>query len=257
MMTFDLGKVRSGLAAHTVWVLALTFVLSSFTTSFAAVVNIDINNGVTPTFVGVGAAPDVGTTWNAVNNPATTIGNSFSSGSLVNSTGGASSITFSAFVAEASTSWGGGGDLFNDGIRAFNGNSASFTIGGLNASEIHDIYLYSAAGSGTGTAASFTITGFGTQNVSGSAGGPGFALGDNYVVFGGITGVTSLSGTYTNFASVSVHGVFNGLQIESQAQAVPEPNTYALGLSGLTALCLLAWRRKQRSFRIRDFSVTQ
>lgn len=210
--------------------LAATFLLASLSTSIAAVVNIDINNGGTATFSGVGAAPDLGTTWNSVNNPATGQGGTFSSGPLVDSTGTLTTITFSAGVAEASTSWGGGGDLFNDGIRAFNGNSASFTIGGLNSGLTYNIYLYSSNGSGTGEGAAFTITGFGTQNVSGNAGGPGYVLGDNYVVFTGITGVTSLTGTYSNFTNP--HGPFNGLQVES----IPEPSAALLGGLGLLAL---------------------
>lgn len=210
--------------------LATALLLASLSTSIAAVVNIDINNGGTATYSGVGAAPDLGTTWNSVNNPATGQGGTFSSGALVDSFGGASTITFSAGVAEGSSSWGGGGDLFNDGIRAFNGNSASFTVGGLDSGLTYNIYLYSSNGSGTGEGAAFTITGFGTQNVSGSAGGPGFVLGDNYVVFSGITGVTSLSGSYTNFTNP--HGPFNGLQVE----AIPEPSAALLGGLGLLAL---------------------
>lgn len=210
--------------------LATTLLLASLSTSFAAVVNIDINNGGSATYSGVGAAPDLGTTWNSVNNPATGQGGTFSSGPLVDSFGGSTTITFSAGVAEASAGWGGGGDLFNDGIRAFNGNSASFTVGGLNSSLTYNIYLYSSNGSGTGEGAAFTITGFGTQNVSGNAGGPGYVLGDNYVVFSGITGVTSLSGNYTNFTNP--HGPFNGLQVE----AIPEPSAALLGGLGLLAL---------------------
>jgi MYXO-CTERM domain-containing protein len=244
MTTIHSLQVRNVAAAQTILMVAVTFVWSSVTTSYAAVVNIDINAGSTPTFSGLGAAPDAGTIWNPVNNPATGKGNSFSSGPLVTSTGGASSITFSAGVAEASTDWTTDGDLFRDGVRAFFGNSASFTISGLVASEIHNIYLYSAAGSFTGNGASFTITGYGTQIASGTTGGPAYVLDDNYVLFSGITGVTSLSGTYTN--SATDHGAFNGLQIESQSQAVPEPSTYALGLLGLAGLGLLTWRSKRR-----------
>lgn len=215
--------------------LAATVLLASLTTGFATVVNIDINNGGSATFSGVGAAPDLGTTWNSVNSSATGQGGTFSSGPLVDSNGDASTITFSAGVAEASATWSGGGDLFNDGIRAFNGNSASFTVGGLNSALTYNIYLYSSNGGGTGEGAAFTITGFGTQNVSGNAGEPGYVLGDNYVVFSGITGVTSLSGNYTNFTNP--HGPFNGLQVE----AIPEPSAALLG--GLGVLALLRRRR--------------
>lgn len=205
-------------------------------TGFAAVVNIDINNGSSTTFVGVGAAPDLGTTWNSVNNPATGQGNTFSSGPLVDSNNNTTTITFSAGVAEGSSSWGGGGGLFDDGIRAFNGNSASFTVGGLSSTQTYKIYLYSSNGGGTGEGAAFTINGFGTQNVSGSAaGGSSYVLGGNYVVFTGITGVTSLTGSYTNFTNP--HGPFNGLQVEY----VPEPSTALLG-----GLGLLAFLRRRR-----------
>ncbi len=216
--------------------LATTLLLASFTTSFAAVVNIDINNGGSATYSGVGAAPDLGTTWNSVNNPATGQGGTFSSGALVDSNGTLTTITFSAGVAEASATWGGGGDLFNDGIRAFNGNSASFTVGGLNSALTYNIYLYSSNGNGTGEGASFTISGYGTQVINGTAGGPSYVLNANYVVFSGITGVTSLSGTYTD-ANYTDHGPFNGLQIE----AIPEPSAALLG--GLGLLALLRRRR--------------
>jgi hypothetical protein len=223
--------------ATTTLTLAMTLLFASVTTSFATVVNIDINNGGTPTFVGVGAAPDLGTVWNGVNNPATGQGGSFSSGPLVDSFGGASTVTFGATVAEGSSSWGGGGDLFNDGIRAFNGNSAAFTIGGLNSALTYNIYLYSSNGGGTGEGAAFTITGFGTQNVDGTTGGPGYGLGTDYVVFSGITGVTSLSGTYTNFTNP--HGPFNGLQVE----AVPEPSSLAMLAFGSVFLWFVKGRR--------------
>lgn len=223
-------------ATTTASTLAATFLLASLTTGFAAVVNIDINNGSSPTFSGVGAAPDLGTTWNSVNNPATGQGGTFSSGPLVDSNNNLTTITFSAGVAEGSSSWSGGGDLFNDGIRAFNGNSASFTVGGLNSALTYNIYLYSSNGSGTGEGARFTISGYGTQNVTGNAGGPGYVLNDNYIVFSGITGVTSLSGTYTN--NTDPHGPFNGLQIE----AIPEPSAALLG--GLGLLALLRRRRR-------------
>jgi hypothetical protein len=199
----------------------------------AVTINVDLQSSGAPTYTGTGGAG--GGTWNGV------IGTTSASATdLLDSTGAGTSVDFSATGADGTGDIGPSipesvNALLNDYM--FTTGTISFTISDL-PNGTYDLYLYGAAGNYTGQRANFTITGVGSQALSGASGGttdggtggtvPGTDLGKSYAKFAGII-VTGgqITGTGTPNGS---HVPFNGFQLVS---VVPEP-------SGLVLACLSA-----------------
>lgn len=148
---------------------------------------------------------------------------------------------------------GGGTSPSNDLLRDFaiatGGGTSFFTISGLSAGGVYNIYLYGINGGYNSRGTSFTINSTTLSTVNTEANGATFTLGDNYVLFSNVTASLSgdISGSWTANSAVSGsygvnnEGSFNGLQIVS----VPEPSTWALLALGLGALVLLRSRVKE------------
>ena len=217
--------------------------------SRAATINIDINttDGSAGVFSGVGAAPDTGTTWNAVaagpEGGSPTVA-TVTSGALVTSTGTPTTVTFSlgnfkCYDAQEQPAASANRALLTDfvyqPVLGPAGPNATFSINNLDPASTYDIYFYAQNGGYSNTATIFTIgaTSLTATNVAPAA--TTFIQGRNYVVFSAIAPNASgvISGTF-NDAAPANNAAFNGLQI---VQVIPEPAGAALlGLGGLLAL---------------------
>ncbi|MBU0679692.1 MAG: PEP-CTERM sorting domain-containing protein [Verrucomicrobia bacterium] len=135
----------------------------------------------------------------------------------------------------SSTDWGAGTPALN--------------LNGLNSSKYYTLYLY-GAGDLDFRNTSFTVGGYGTQTTTGVPGGSHtLTLGQDYVVFSGITGVGFLPISWED-GGESTEGPFNGFQLIENDEpppggAVPEPSTAMLiGMGGF-----VAWTSARRRAR--------
>ena len=105
----------------------------------AVTVNIDFNSSSSPTYSGVAAAPDLGTTWNAFD------GGSETNAAVVESFGNATGITLSKSSAASFNDSGGGSGPANALMQDYlhNSNNVNFvgtvTFGGLMPNGTYDL----------------------------------------------------------------------------------------------------------------------
>jgi len=217
-------------------------------------INVDFNttDGSSPTYSGLGAAPDIGTTWNGLGIGAEAggaINPSFTSGALLTSTGTASAVTVSLGSFKAYESDENFGTttpapaLMTDFAYQQNlgpgGPDSTFSLANLNPSFTYDLYLYSQNGGYANTATIFTVNGISQTATNLGTPPPGFVLNENYVLFLGLVadGSGTISGTFNDVAAAN-NGAFNGLQL---VEIVPEPTAVAL----LAFASLLTVRRRR------------
>lgn len=244
MKNIQSKKVRSVCLAA-----SLAFAAMSGIPAMAATINVDFDPQGGANFTGTAVAPDAGTVWNSVN-PGPLLTANFTTGPLVNSTNGTSTVSL---TLNNSFSYGGGPvgqlapNLLRDFVYSYNANPASFEISGLASGGLYDLYLYSQYGGeplSSGYVVTFTIPGAGNQTATYSTtNSPSFGQNLNYVKFSSVAASVggNITGTFINPVANQA-GVFNGFQIT----AVPEPGTLSmLGLSAIAGLALL--RRRRRS----------
>lgn len=229
--------------------LALAATLASPTLAFGMTINLDLNrDDNSPTYSGVGVAPDSGTTWNSIvpadydpgaSEPAPSITN------VLDSTGAATSATITISVPDGN---------FNIWSNDSNGNPTPTDL--MAEYTYSNVYTVSVSGLAPG---SYNLYAFGqgdqdSQSGSfelavangGASSGPADLTGD--ANFRDITrpdglGLTYhvLSGTVDGSGvlefSTPTGGYINGFQVEQ----VPEPSVALLG--GLGILSLLRRRR--------------
>ena len=229
----------------------LTLAVASLSyTASAATVNIDFNstqNGGGITYSGLAAAPDTagaGALWNGFSN--NTFGNIPNLGgtNLLDSTGAVTTVGITVGTHGGGYS-GSGNALLNDYLYLEGAaTSSSFTLSGLSASDSYNVYIYSTGDvSGQGGAFSFGATTLTTS--ANPRDGTNFILGNNYVVFSGVTPDGTGSATFNwvfNGVSANSSTALNGIQIVSVA--VPEPSAASL-LIGSLGMGLLVRRRRK------------
>ncbi len=201
-------------------------------------INVDFNStdGSFGTYSGTAAAPDPGTIWNGVPigpEAGAPLIAGFASGSLVTSTGAASTVTlslgnFRVYEADerpASLASALMTDFAYQQNLGPGGVDSTFSLSNLNPGSTYDLYLYAQNGGYSNTATIFAINGF-----SQTATNPGFEPGafvqdQNYVLYLGLvpSGGT-IAGTF-NDAAAANNAAFNGLQL---VEHVPEPTAIAL-----------------------------
>lgn len=231
-------------------------------TASAASINIDINGKGTPsqtpvTYSGAAAIGAAGDVWNGylvdsslvegerVVSPA-------QSGFLVDSTGAATTVKFQIGAVCSDAPGGIGSDLANDLCYVRSPNlsgdpapptSTTFTLQGLTANALYDVYLYAGApvtnytstftiGSTTKTTAHSVFSGTWTENT-------------NYVKITGAADASgvlqgTLAGDVNNFIAGG-YAVWNGLQV---TEAVPEPSSMMVLATGVISLVCYAWRKR-------------
>jgi hypothetical protein len=214
----------------------------SLETSPAGVVNIDFNLGATPTYSGLGAAPDSAGNikWNGLavtggSGPGTATASSTFTG-LVFSDNTPSGLSVTVKRTNQSDLPGGEGasgnpaaNLLRDLVFVNSGNSGtqlsgSITFDGLTAGTTYDFYLY-GAGSQSEQKTAFTIGGTTLQTTGASVATSDLTEGEDYVRFTGILPNASnqIVVTYANVitgSNPSQTGPVNGCQIVA---VVPEP----------------------------------
>lgn len=198
----------------------------------AATINVDLNNGSSPTYSGTAVLG--GGYWNGINtasasallgsdNVATAIGFSIGGGAFDGPDGG-------------NTPAGLANDLLRD-YRYQNNGNLTLTITGLVANGLYDLVLYSS-GDQKNQGSSFTGNGFVGSSTTAEQRDT-FAEGVNYSK-GTVTANASGQVLITISPNISTYAVLNGFQIS--AAPVPEPTAAALGLLGSVALL----RRRRR-----------
>ena len=197
------------------WMAGLALLCAGAPSVCAWCVNVDLNYGAAGTYSGVGVAPDAGTYWNGVTVPYFWgTPHTLTSGALLDSTGGTSSITFALANNGGYYEAGSGyvGALLDD-YAAFESNSNyGITIGGLVAGASYDLYLY-MQNTKYGNAGLDFVFG-GVTNAAQNIGNVSYLkAGGNYVVFTGL--VADASGTISGTLRTEKHnrGALNGFQI--------------------------------------------
>lgn len=160
-----------------------------------------------------------------------------SSGLLTDITGAATGISFTETTAGTDEFYlgglsGNGLALFDEYAHRGGGGTMTFTISGLTASGLYNLYIYSGRDQ-VNEISSFTVDGF-TQGTSYSGEQDSFVEGENYVVFDVLADASGLLSFTSSF------GVINGFTLQS----VPEPSAFA-ALAGLCALGFTASRRRR------------
>lgn len=232
-----------------------TGVLVALTASMASatLVNIDIDGqGSTTgpvTYSGAAAIGSAGDIWNSYAVDCTTQRPTTPapSGTLVNSTGGATSVTFQLSSVAADIDGFTSNNLLRDVayIRssAFNDpgcpDSATITIGGLTPNGNYDLYLYCAVSS-TLYGSSFTIGSTTLTQTAGVYDGTLTAERD-YVKFSNVNAGTTGSIAVAWIGSSVAYAPLGGVQIQS----VPEPASLPLAATGLFGLLAYAWRKRR------------
>lgn len=213
----------------------------SSTASAATVVNIDFNatDGTAGTYFGTGVSIDTGTTWNGLPvGPETLPGGApiltFTSGSLVTSTGASTPITFSlgdykVYEADENPALGAPA-LMTDFVFQQNlgpsGPSSTFSISNLDRAFTYDLYLYAQNGGYGNTATIFSIGG-NSQTATNTGNSGSFAKDENYVLYEGVAPVAGgIQGTF-NSAKLGNNAAFNGLQIVQRENPPPPPPSAA------------------------------
>ncbi len=210
---------------------------------------------VSPTYSGIGAAPDTGTRWNGVN--VNGFAQNQNSGALVNSNGAATSVTLttnSVGVMDSPNGVGANNHAAKTLLEEFiftDTTARTVTLNGLTAGTNYNLYLYGVGSNALGTTnglsrSAFTVNGV-TQSTSGpNAATTNFTLGEDYVMFNNLSANNnSISISYAAFSG-ETRGVFNGLQLQFAGVApVPEPSTWAMMALGVGALGLIARRKRE------------
>ncbi len=187
-------------------------------------------------YTGTGAAPDPSTTWNEAIPAALAADDNQMA--LVNSDGLPSAITFFASPTNSSgQAWspgynGGGNNLQQTYWHIGSGNvTPSFGFQNLDPATKYDVYVYGIA----------TDFGLGWTEQINMVGGPsqpltivpntGFpVLGQDYVVFRGITGVSNVMFTAGSLGDSTVFSTVTGLQI---IESIPAPQVVNQPIGGL------------------------
>lgn len=201
----------------------------------AAVVNVDFNLGATPTYTGLGAAPDAlgNTHWNGLaltggSAPGSATAMSTFTG-LLSSDHSPSGLSLTVqrtnqadIPGAAQASGHVAADLLRDYVFVNSGNptiqlQGTITISGLTAGAKHDLYLYGAGG-GIDQNTVFTIGARTLQTTGPSAATSVLTEGEDYVRFSGILPDQNnqILFTYANViddAAPSQAAAVNGLQI--------------------------------------------
>jgi len=232
-----------------------------------------------------------GATWGALNGPgglgnvtagalpqnnwnSYQVGTQTNPGSMIDSTGNTSAVTFqtnsnwgsypNGATVGAWESWGSPNPpnyylllgCANGIYATVDPDTVTLTLGGLNSTDTYDLYVYLesyAAGTGVdsvslGSATYYYLNNSGPLSlVQTTATSSADAIDANYAVFSGISGAALESGTVTvaNVSGFDGHVGVSGFQVVDTG-AVPEPSTtwlVALGLFGL-----VAFRTRSRRF---------
>ena len=211
-------------------------------------VNVDFNrrdtstNVTSPTYAGLGAAPDAPTNtfWNGF--AAVDSSNMVPPSQYFASDGSATTFTLAlgtGFFAGDAGSSSAAPDLMRDYFNtAFAPRSVA--IGGLTPNGQYDLYLY---GGGDGRRGYFTVNGLTQETIFGNASTTTLTLGEDYVFFPAVTADSSgaINFTWGTPASSDTR-FFNGLQV----QAVPEPSTMCLFTVAAIGLAVAARKRVGR-----------
>jgi hypothetical protein len=207
--------------------------------SQAATVNIDFQGGgTTVVMTGLAIAPDsegASAQWNLANHAASGAALNFSDGSAsgmtISLTNGFGSWTHQN-GGDSGSNIGGNALLKDYGYDNAGASNLGFTIGLVPAGE-YDLYVYGGLPFITSTqslTSSVNVTGETSQDIVWAAAldAGTFQLGENYVVFQGITLATagSITGSVT---TATGEANLSGIQLV----AVPEPSSVLLTLSGL------------------------
>jgi hypothetical protein len=214
--------------------------VASIGSAQAQTVNLNFN-GNGDTYTGLGAASDSGTVWNSAESVGAVNSATFSS--LVNSTGGSSTVAVTlsdpTYFNESDQSVARPAAFANPLLSdQFYGGGIAIALSGLTPDGNYDLYLYAQNGGYNSDAGTYgsTFT-FGTSKTTSNVAGDtsGFVSTGNYVEFA----VTAdVSGDITGTTSYAL----NGLQI--QEVEVPEPSTMALLGLGALGFAFLAVRRR-------------
>jgi hypothetical protein len=208
------------------------------------VVNIDVQGGSHAAYAGPGAADDLPANahWNLLNTA-----NGFSASNLTASDG-ANPTPVGVTLANGYSTYDLGtegntlqSDRIYDTLSGGDG-IGDFTITGLEAGALYDIFLYTS-----GLETDFTIDGITKTAIGGDAGAIPTWLEDvHYVLFEGVPGGSPVLGTYAYTDNSFGFAVLAGLQIAKLAPAagnvIPEPASAMLVLLGLGGLALLRRR---------------
>ena len=246
----------------------------SLVSTQAGVVNIDLNLGGTPTYSGLGAAPDApgNTTWNGLavtggSAPGTATASSTYSG-LVFSDNSPSGLGVTIRRTNQSDTPGGtqssgnaAADLLRDYVVVNSGDpgtklSGTITISGLAAGTTYDLYLY-GAGSQTEQNTAFTIDGTTLQTAGPLGATSVLTESEDFILFTGVLPDASnqIAVTYANIiddATPSQRAAVNGLQIvANQPEARPRLAIDLVGSSGVQ----LSWTTNDPDYRLEYAAV--
>jgi hypothetical protein len=240
-------------------VLAAVFMLLTANVSWGTAVNVDFNrdlgvSGISPTYTGLGAAPDLGTKWNGITSANATFG------SLVNSQNVATAVTItvSGSIGGFDNTQGGtidlsatgAPDLVRDNLASDTGvGTATVIINNLSALTTYNLYLYEVRGA-TGFDTQFTVTDLIGPSVQSSddddASTTGFNNPEDYVLFTGLIPDANnqiridfkAAGLNGNNAQ---YGGLNGFQLVT----VPEPSSLILIICACIGMLRFQKRRNK------------
>ena len=258
-------------------ILAVAWLAFAASGAPAGVINVQFGlTGDSPLYVGTAAAPDSGTVWNELRGPATASIGPYSSGALVDSQTGTSSVTYTiggatsgnsvAFddlvsnegFAQADYSNTGAPNLTRSQAYAPVSQTGEILLSGLTPTSTYSLYVYSDRGSPppgilpAPNTTNFTVFDgthpLGASLISGVnlASTSGFNTPEDYVLFTGLTPTTIAAANQIEIKftqATNGYGALNGFQLVETTVLTPEPAS--LVLFGLGALSLL-WVVRQR-----------